>query len=167
MRRLCCENWLYIVNVSLPEAVEKAMDTRSSMGVIGDMQKFQEYQMGNALMEAASNPAGGGATEGMGLGLGFAMANQMIKGPGVAGAAGAAAPPAPPTLPAWHVAINGQTQGPFNPQQLTQSVASGQLAPSTLVWCAGMSGWTAAGEVPQLSGLFASQTPPPPPPPVG
>lgn len=155
---------LFIVNVSLPEAVEKAMDTRTSMGVIGDMGRFQQYQMGNALMEAAGNPAGGGATEGMGLGLGFAMANQMIQGPGQAGAA---APPPPPSLPAWHVAINGQTQGPFNPQQLAQAVSSGQLSPATLVWCAGMAGWTAAGQVPQLAALFATQTAPPPPPPVG
>ncbi|MDQ3333243.1 MAG: SPFH domain-containing protein, partial [Planctomycetota bacterium] len=34
---------LFILNVSLPEAVEKALDTRSSMGIIGDMGKYQAY----------------------------------------------------------------------------------------------------------------------------
>ena len=68
---------LFIVNISLPEAVEKALDTRTSMGVIGDMGKFQAYQMGTAMEAAANNPAGGGAAEGMGLGMGFAMANRM------------------------------------------------------------------------------------------
>ena len=40
---------MFIVNISLPEAVEKALDTRTSMGVIGDMNKFQQYQMGQAV----------------------------------------------------------------------------------------------------------------------
>ena len=35
-------------------AVEKALDTRTSMSVVGDMNKFQQYQMGNAMMAAAS-----------------------------------------------------------------------------------------------------------------
>ena len=44
---------LNIVNISLPEEVEKALDTRSSMGVIGDMNRFQQYQMGQAMTAAA------------------------------------------------------------------------------------------------------------------
>ena len=52
---------LYVVNISLPEAVEKALDTRTSMGVIGNMDTFQQYQMGQAMTAAAENPAGGGA----------------------------------------------------------------------------------------------------------
>ena len=59
--------------------VEKALDTRTSMGVIGDLNRFQQFQMGKAMTEAASNPAGGGASDGLGLGLGFAMANQMFN----------------------------------------------------------------------------------------
>ncbi len=82
---------LMIVNVSLPEDVEKALDTRSSMGVIGDMNRFQQFQTGQAITAAANNPSGGGAAEGMGLGMGFAMANRM------AGASGA--PRVPVLLP--------------------------------------------------------------------
>lgn len=155
---------LFIVNISLPEAVEKAMDTRTSMGVIGDMNQFQQYQMGQAMLSAAENPAGGGAAEGMGLGMGFAMANRMVGAAGQAGAPGMAPPP-PPVAPAWHIAVNGQTQGPFNMQQLSQGVAAGQVSPETLVWSAGMPGWTAVSQVPQLAVLFAGATPPPPPPP--
>ena len=93
---------MMIVNVSLPEAVEKALDTRTSMGVIGDMNKFQAYQMGNAMQAAAENPGGGGASDGMGLGMGFAMANRFMGGAGnpmaggAAPAPGHAAPPPPP-----------------------------------------------------------------------
>ncbi|MFT4559511.1 MAG: hypothetical protein ACI92S_004902, partial [Planctomycetaceae bacterium] len=163
---------MMIVNVSLPEAVEKALDTRTSMGVIGDMNKFQAYQMGNAMQAAAENEGGGGASDGMGLGMGFAMANRFMGGAGnpmaggAAPAPGYAAPPPPPPQQAFHVAVDGQTQGPFTPQQIAQGVSSGQVSPTTLVWTAGMDGWKAASEVPQLSAAFA-QKPPPPPPPIG
>src|SRR5690606_5001622 len=109
---------LHIVNISLPEEVEKVLDTRTSMGVIGDMGRFQQYQMGHAIREMAENPAGGGGAEGMGLGMGFAMANRIIQSPNVMSpAVGGAAPPPPPAA-AWHIAAGGQTQGPFSPQQL-------------------------------------------------
>lgn len=155
---------LFIVNISLPEAVEKALDTKTSMGVIGDMGQFQQYQMGQAMTAAAENPAGGGASEGMGLGMGFAMANQMMRGMGTA-APGAAPPPPPPGV-AWHVAVGGQTQGPFSPQQLSQGIASGQITPESMVWSAGMQAWSPAGQVPQLATQFGATPPPPPPPPA-
>lgn len=153
---------LFIVNISLPEAVEKALDTRTSMGVIGDMNRFQQYQMGNAMTAAAENPSGGGAAEGMGLGLGFAMAGRMMQ-PGAMGQpAGPGAPPPPPPA-AWHVAVNGQTQGPFSIQQLAAGISSGEVQPETMVWCNGMTGWTAASQVPQLNASFTAPPPPPPP----
>lgn len=152
---------LFIVNISLPEAVEKAMDTRTSMGVIGDMNKFQQYQMGQAVTMAAQNPSGGGASEGMGLGMGFAMANQMAQNLGRAGAGVAAPPPLPGE--AWHVAIGGQTQGPFTSAQLADGIAKGQVTAATMVWSAGMAGWTAAGQLPAFAGRFGAAPPPPPP----
>lgn len=153
---------MVIVNISLPEAVEKALDTRTSMGVIGDMNRFQQYQMGQAMTAAAENPSGGGAAEGMGLGLGFAMAGRMMQ-PGMMGAAGGPmAPPAPP-VSAWHVAVNGQTTGPFTIEQLASGVAAGQMNQQTLVWSAGMAGWQPAGQVPQLAPAFGPPAPPPPP----
>ncbi len=152
---------LFIVNISLPEEVEKALDTRSSMGVIGDMNRFQQYQMGQAMMAAAENPSGGGAAEGMGLGMGFAMANRMVQG--TAAMPQAAAPPPPPSVATWHVSVNGQTIGPLTAQQLAQGVASGQYGPQTYVWTAGMPNWLPAAQVPQLAALFGATPPPPPP----
>jgi membrane protease subunit (stomatin/prohibitin family) len=158
---------LFIVNISLPEAVEKALDTRTSMGVIGDMGKYQQYQMGQAMTMAAENPSGGGAAEGMGLGLGFAMAGKMMQpGMGVAptAAPGAGvAPPPPPAAAAWHVAVNGQTQGPFTLQQIAAGIGSGEVTPQTSLWTAGMPGWQPAAAIPQLAGSFGAPPPPPPP----
>ena len=155
---------LFIVNISLPEAVEKALDTRTSMGVIGDMNTFQQYQMGQAMTAAAENPSGGGAAEGMGLGLGFAMAGRMMQpGVGAPGAPGMAPPP-PPAAAAWHVAVNGQTRGPFSAQQMAAGISSGEVTSETLVWSNGMAAWQPAGQVPPLASSFQAQPPPPPAP---
>jgi membrane protease subunit (stomatin/prohibitin family) len=157
---------LYIVNISVPEEVEKALDTRSSMGIVGNMAQYQAYQLGTSMPIAAENPAGGLAGAGVGLGLGMAMAGQMMPGQGPGGAgAPAGAPPPAPTPSTWHVAVNGQTAGPFNVVQLSEMAAAGQLTPATPVWTAGMPGWMPAGQVPHLTHLFP-QTPPPPPPPA-
>ncbi|MCA9084418.1 MAG: SPFH domain-containing protein [Planctomycetaceae bacterium] len=146
---------LFIINISFPEAVEKALDARTSMGVLGDLDRYQQYQMGNAMAAAAANPAGGGASAGLGLGLGMAMAGRMMPGVAPTGM------PAPPAPPAWHIADGGNVKGPFSLHQITTGLASGHIAPETLVWTQGMQGWTPASQVPQLNGAMF---PPPPPP---
>jgi len=154
---------LFIVNISLPAEVEKALDARTSMGVLGDMGQYQAYQLAQATPVAAANPAGGLAGAGLGLGMGMALAGQMgpMAGGARSQAPAAAAPPAPPAA-AWHIVENGQSLGPFGGPQISQLVTSGRLRADTLVWMAGMSGWIPAGQVPALSSLFAT-TPPPVP----
>src|SRR5712691_6552972 len=65
-----------IENISLPEDVEKAMDKRTSMGVLGDMGKYTQFEAAQAMRDAAQNPSGG-AGLGAGLGAGFAVGNVM------------------------------------------------------------------------------------------
>ncbi len=67
-----------IENISLPEEVEKAMDTRTSMGVIGDLNRYTQMQAADALRDAAQN-TGGAAGMGAGMGAGMAM-GQMMQG---------------------------------------------------------------------------------------
>lgn len=62
-----------IENISLPEEVEKSMDRRTSMGVLGDMGRYAQYQAAEAMREAANNPGGGMAGMGVGMGAGAAM----------------------------------------------------------------------------------------------
>jgi membrane protease subunit (stomatin/prohibitin family) len=151
---------LFIVNISLPEAVEKALDTRTSIGVIGDLNRFQQYQFGQAMTAAAENPSSGGAADGLGLGLGVAMAGRMMpQGMFPGGAAPTVQPPALPST--WHYAVNGQTLGPVSTEQLASAAAAGQLNQKSLVWTAGMPGWQAAGTIPQLTGIFSPAAPPP------
>lgn len=151
---------LHIVNVSLPAEVEKALDARTSMSVVGDLNAYQAYQIGSAVPTAAANPAGGIAGAGLGLGMGMAMAGPMMGGMGGQSAAPQAppapvvVPPPPPPVPSWHLAENGAAVGPFAPAQLGAAVTSGRLTAETLVWRAGMDGWLAAGQVPELAPLF-------------
>ena len=156
---------LLVENISLPPAVEEALDSRTSMGVIGNLGAYTQFQAANALGKAAENP-GGMASDGMGLGMGFAMANQMGRAMNQTGAPGAGATP-PPLSQAvtFFVAIDGQQTGPFDLQTLKQQAGAGRLNGDSLVWKQGMSGWEPASGVPELRSMFQSAPPPVPPPP--
>ncbi|SLM29115.1 putative virion core protein (Lumpy skin disease virus)-like protein [Desulfamplus magnetovallimortis] len=67
---------LLVENISLPPEVEAALDKKSSMGVLGNLDNYFKFQSANALELAAQNQ-GGEAAAGIGMGMGFAMANQM------------------------------------------------------------------------------------------
>ena len=157
---------LLVSNISLPEKVQEALDKRTSMGVLGNLQQYAQYQAAEAMTKAAENP-GGMAGAGLGMGAGFAMANQMAQAFAQPGAAAApspqAAPAAPPPLPQvamFHVAVNNQSQGPYEMNQLQQMAQNGSLTRTTLVWKQGMAQWSAAGEVAELAHLFAAMPPP-------
>lgn len=160
---------LFILNISFPEEVEQAIDRRSSMQMIGDMERYQQYQVGTALPIAAAQPGGGGMSEGVGLGMGLAMAGRF-------GAAGATpqgampagtvsqAPPPLPTTPVYHVAEGSEVRGPIDHPTLLQWISAGRITATTLIWTPGQSTWCAAAQLPTLSPLF--QAPPPPPAPA-
>lgn len=83
---------LYIENISLPEEVEKVLDKRTAMGVIGNMQQYAQYQTAEAIRDAARNE-GGIAGAGVGLGAGAAIGNMM--GQAMGGMQQQTPPPAP------------------------------------------------------------------------
>ncbi|MDO5022541.1 MAG: SPFH domain-containing protein [Eubacteriales bacterium] len=67
-----------IENISLPEAVEQAMDKRTSMGVVGDLNRYTQYQTAEAIGESAKRD---NSMAGMGTGMAaaMAMANAMAN----------------------------------------------------------------------------------------
>ncbi len=163
-----------VSNISLPPNVEEALDKRSSMGIIGNMNQYSQFQAANAMEAAATNPGGGGASEGMGMGMGLAMANTMMNNMSQSNqqqqqpqGGGAVPPPMPPAFTFFAV-VNGQQAGPFDINTLKQMAANGSLVKDTLVWREGMANWSAAGQVPELNSVFGATPPPvpPPPPPV-
>ena len=69
-----------VENVSVPEALQQALNDKMSMGIIGnDLGKFAEYQAARAIGDAAKNP-GGMAGIGAGLAVGAAVGQAMTPG---------------------------------------------------------------------------------------
>lgn len=89
--------------ISLPDEVQKAVDMRASMQILNT--NYATYQAGQAMREAASNPAGGAAAAGVGVGAGFGAGYMMVdamRQGGTAPPAGAA--PAAPAAAAPTIA---------------------------------------------------------------
>ncbi|MGZ4467834.1 MAG: SPFH domain-containing protein [Nocardioidaceae bacterium] len=160
-----------IENVSLPPEVEKHLDARTSMGVVGSLDQYTKLEAADALGTAAANP-GGLAGLGAGVGAGAAIGAQLAAAlpptsvpvsppPPPAAAAAAAVPPPPlPGTTQWYLGIDGRQVGPLNPTEVAGQLATGTATSDTLVWRAGMAAWTRLGDVPELQGA----TPPPLPP---
>ena len=79
-----------VENVSLPEELQKAIDTRISMGMMGDMAKYTQYQAASAIPLAAQNEGGGMAALGANLAAGAAIGSVMAQGLNPAAAAASA-----------------------------------------------------------------------------
>ena len=76
-----------VESVTLPEAIQKALDERISMGVVGDLSRYTQYQTASAIPLAAQNEgglAGVGAGVGVGAAIGQAMATNMNAAPSAA-----------------------------------------------------------------------------------
>jgi membrane protease subunit (stomatin/prohibitin family) len=168
-----------IQNISLPEEVEKALDTRTKMGVLGNLDAYAKLQMtdatAQAMKTAAANPGMGAMP--MQMGVGFGLGNQM--GAAMGGAMGGPStfnphtgmqgppqpmPPPPPQMTTYHYSGPGG-QGQMSLGDIVGKVASDPSG-THMVWSPGWPGWKNAKEVPEI----AAQLPPPPiapPPPPG
>ncbi|UIR55077.1 SPFH domain-containing protein [Sphingobacterium sp. SRCM116780] len=158
-----------VENISLPEEVEKVLDKRSSMGIVGNLGAYAQFQAANAMEKAAENPSGGGIMgAGLGVGLGAGMAGQMggvfqqnkFDGNNPSGTSAAVVPPAIPTAVHYFLAINGVQAGPFTIEQLKEEVQKGTLLSSTLAWKAGLENWKEANQIEELKNLFHTVPPP-------
>ena len=131
---------LVIENVSLPPEVEATIDQKTRMNMLDNLDRYTRLQSADAIRDAARNP-NGGAAAGIGIAVGAALGQK----------AGATQPSLePPPLPTamWFYAQGSERKGPVEESALLQM---GVLAPSTLVWKAGMNGWVAASTVPELA----------------
>ena len=154
---------LLVENIALPQEVEEALDKKSSMGIIGNLDNFLKFQSANALEDAAKNP-GGAASAGVGMGMGFAMASQFGKtapSPQEPPQAEAAPPPLPPENGCtYYVGKNGKQAGPFTKDAVVGYIHKGAITTDTLMWKQGMAAWSTAGQFGELARAFGS-TPPP------
>lgn len=161
----------YVENISLPDEVEKMLDKRTSMGIVGDLDRFGQYAASEAMLNASQQEGGMGAGIGAGLGAGLGAA-MGSRGPwgAVPQPQGQSAPPptpaamTPPPLPVaetqWHIAIDGQPQGPFGRAHLGGLAGQGRISGATLVWTPGQDGWKPARDVADLAPLWNAAPPP-------
>jgi len=142
---------ILVENISLPAEVEKALDTRSSREITGDLNAHLKYQSAQAL----NNSEGGAMSDMVGMGAGLAMGqqmansmNQQTQNP----------PPLPNNLPQYFVAQDGKQSGPISLEDIEQQIKKGNITRETLVWTQGMKNWETADSI--LSSHFI-QSPPP------
>ena len=67
-----------VENLSLPDELQKILDQRIGMNMVGDMGRYTQYQVAQSIPIAAANEAGGTAGIGAGLGAGIAMGQAMM-----------------------------------------------------------------------------------------
>ena len=67
-----------VENLSLPEELQKVLDQRISMNLVGDMGRFTQYEVAQSIPIAAGNEGGGGVGVGAGLGAGVAIGQAMM-----------------------------------------------------------------------------------------
>ncbi len=148
---------LYIENISLPPAVERALDQRTSRGVVGSLDDHFRYKTAEAMGQPGS---AAGQAMGMGMGAGMGMAMGGI-GPWGRAPAAPTPPPPPPVEHVWHIAKDGETSGPFSKATMGKKAADGEVTRETHVWTPGQDGWKHAEET-ELAELFTVMPPPPP-----
>jgi GYF domain 2 len=138
--------------------VEKALDKRTSMGIVGNLNDYTRYQAAEAMQTAAANP-GGAASAGVGMGVGFGMANELSRAYSDNNRQQSTPPPLP-NAPLLYVAINGERTGPFDVATVKQKILSGDITRSTLVWHDPMPEWVAAEKLATLAASFPNLPPP-------
>jgi membrane protease subunit (stomatin/prohibitin family) len=92
-----------VESLSLPEELQKRLDERIGMNMVGDMRQYAQFQAAQSMPIAAANP-GGGAALGANLGAGLAMGKMM------ADAVGGASSPAPSAAPQAEMKFCGEWQ---------------------------------------------------------
>lgn len=97
-----------VENVSVPPEVEEAIDKRSAMSAIGNLNDYVKYQMGQGMASGQGSGAAGMASE---MAIGFAMAQQMMQQTQL-GAAPAATPGVPAAAAAHTAALNPDVLDP-------------------------------------------------------
>lgn len=178
-QRINAENVAETMRIQREEAqrAQRLQTETNFMGAHSLDQQTEVLKTGaKSLGQMGSMDMGGGNTGGMnpagmmtGMMMGGAMGQQMAGMMQNMGQKMQGAMNTPPPMPnvQYHVSVNGAQAGPFNMQQLAQLAQNGQLTPQTYVWKQGMQNWVFAGNVDELSALFAPPAPgsmPPPPP---
>ncbi len=169
---------ILLESVSLPENVQKIVDEKTSMNIIGDdMNTYTQMQMAKS-MGNGGGETGSMASAGAGMAMGMEMGRQMAESmraqapapqaqpepqtPPPAPEADEPPPPPPSTGPSiYYLMLMGERVGPMPIEEVYNYLTSGQADSGTLVWRKGMGNWQ---PINTLSEIDLSIVPPPLPP---
>lgn len=115
----------FFVNaITPPEEVQKAIDTRSAMGVVGDLGAYMKFQTAQSMAKLAESGGGAGGAMGMGLGAGFGMLMPAMMAQQMQAAAQPGAPPAPAAAaPGTGPAFGNLAPVALDPKAIVRQVA--------------------------------------------
>lgn len=158
-----------IISISVKEddpsfqKLKEAKDLAAKVKIAG-RDIYQMDRSFNVLDNASANDGAAGAimSAGLGLGVGMNMGGQV--GATVAGNMNinpaAAVPPPLPTAVQYHLAINGQSQGPFDFNTVLVLLGNGTVNADSLAWKPGMPNWDKIRMLPEFM-AYVANTPPP------
>jgi len=144
-----------IENISVPPAVEKAIDERSSMGAIGDLDKYLKYKSADALANSSD------ASSMVGMGAGFAMAEKLAKSFQNDSSVPKKEYVPEPFETLYYIAKDKNPDGPYSIDEIEDMIKSGNIKKDTKIWYSGLDMWKEASKIDELNELFKLITPPP------
>lgn len=157
-----------VISISVKEddpsfqKLKEAKDLAARVKIAG-RDLYQMERSFDVLDNAAANESAAGAVMGAGLGFGMGMNMGSSAGAGIAGNVNVNPVPVPPPLPIsvqYFLAINGQSQGPFDFDTVTALVKNGTVSAETLVWKSGMPNWEKIRMLQEFA-VYVINTPPP------
>lgn len=177
-QRINADNMEEALKIQREEA-QRAQKLQTESGFIAAHQMNLQADVAKTAAESMGKMgSGAGGAGGAGGGMmdpGSMMASMAMGGAVGSGMAGMMgnmmqgmndpkqSPPPPPNVQ-YSISQNGQQSGPFSFNELQMLATQGKLTKETYVWKQGMGDWIVAGQVNELSSLFAAAAPPPPPP---
>ena len=81
----------YVQSISMPDELQAYLDKRASMNIMGDLQKYTQFQAADSISKAAesgNSTAGAGVGLAAGMAMGQTMANAMTSGLGASSGSG-------------------------------------------------------------------------------
>ncbi|PIE46035.1 MAG: antifreeze protein [Gammaproteobacteria bacterium] len=142
---------LYIESISLPENVQKVLDEKTGMNIIGDdLNDYAKYQASQGM---AKGGAGADmASAGMGMAMGINMAREIAgeTASSMSNATDHSAPEMPPEPPVYYLIIVGERQGPMPLSKVYELLTDGVITPYTLIWRKGMPEWQTLEQTPEI-----------------
>ncbi len=150
-----------IENISLPPAVEEALDKRTSMGMVGDLSKYLEFQAAESMSNSKNGGGSSVASDAVAMGVGFAMAEKLSNSMGKKDNNTSHTPPQIKSEKIYYYAEGKKPIGPFSIDEFETFVKESKVTPSTLMWKVDMKDWQKAEEIEEMKPLFNISTPPP------